>query len=119
RTSYTPGTPSWVDLAASDIEGAKTFYGDLFGWTYDESGPEYGNYNTALRNGKKVAGLMPKMTDEIPSMWTSYIDTDDIEMLAGKIEDAGGSLLVKPMEVGDQGSMMVALDPTGATIIEP
>ena len=36
RTSYAPGTPSWVDLQTSDPAGAKTFYAALFGWDYDD-----------------------------------------------------------------------------------
>ena len=45
RTQYTPGTFSWVDLATTDPDAAKSFYGALFGWKsrgraqqYDESG---------------------------------------------------------------------------------
>ncbi len=34
RTEHAPGTFSWVDLATSDREGAKSFYGGLFGWDY-------------------------------------------------------------------------------------
>jgi uncharacterized protein len=36
RTSYTPGTFSWVDLQTDDLEGAKAFYSTLFGWQYDD-----------------------------------------------------------------------------------
>ena len=32
-TEYVPGTPCWVDLGTTDLEGAKSFYGDLFGWS--------------------------------------------------------------------------------------
>ena len=32
RTSYEPGTPSWVDLSTPDPAAAKRFYGELFGW---------------------------------------------------------------------------------------
>src|SRR3954469_3445443 len=31
RQSYEPGTFSWVDLSTPDGEGAKAFYGGLFG----------------------------------------------------------------------------------------
>jgi predicted enzyme related to lactoylglutathione lyase len=34
RTSYTQGTPNWVDLPTSDQAAAKAFYAGLFGWTY-------------------------------------------------------------------------------------
>ena len=36
RTSYEPGTPSWVDLTTPDPAGAKIFYGELFGWTTED-----------------------------------------------------------------------------------
>ncbi|HYT25105.1 MAG TPA: VOC family protein, partial [Actinomycetota bacterium] len=41
--SYAPGTPSWVDLMTSDPEGARAFYGELFGWEFEIGGPETGN----------------------------------------------------------------------------
>jgi predicted enzyme related to lactoylglutathione lyase len=31
RTSYTQGTPNWVDLLTTDPDAAKSFYGQLFG----------------------------------------------------------------------------------------
>ena len=36
RTSYPPGTFSWVDLQTTDQDAAKSFYADLLGWEYDE-----------------------------------------------------------------------------------
>ena len=35
RTSYAPGTPSWVDMGSPDPAAAAAFYGALFGWTVD------------------------------------------------------------------------------------
>ena len=32
RTSYEPGTFSWIELHTSDVEAAKSFYGRVFGW---------------------------------------------------------------------------------------
>ncbi len=34
KESYAQGTPSWVDLATTDIDGAKEFYGELLGWEF-------------------------------------------------------------------------------------
>ena len=36
RTSYKPGTPSFVDLSTTDVAAAKDFYAGLFGWTYED-----------------------------------------------------------------------------------
>ena len=35
RTEYAPGTFCWTDLGTTDVDGAKAFYGDLFGWTFE------------------------------------------------------------------------------------
>ena len=61
RTGYAPGTPSWVDLTATDLDPALKFYGDLFGWEFEDAGEEAGHYNQALVRGKRVAGLGPAM----------------------------------------------------------
>ncbi len=34
RTSYEAGTFSWVELATTDPDDAKRFYGGLFGWDF-------------------------------------------------------------------------------------
>ncbi len=36
RTKYSPGTFSWADLSTTDQDGAKQFYGGLFGWDADD-----------------------------------------------------------------------------------
>ena len=37
RSSYTPGTFSWAELATPDQEDAKRFYGGLFGWEMEDN----------------------------------------------------------------------------------
>ena len=44
RTSYEPGTPSWVDLASPDLAASVSFYSTLFGWEAEDQGPESGHY---------------------------------------------------------------------------
>ena len=34
--NYKPGTFCWVELATSDGEAAKSFYTQLFGWTFED-----------------------------------------------------------------------------------
>ena len=52
------GAPCWIDLYSSDTDKAKEFYGQLLGWTTEESAPEFGGYFTFLKDGKHVAGCM-------------------------------------------------------------
>ena len=59
RTSYLPGTPSWVDIGAPDPVAAGEFYAAIFGWTVEAGPPEAGGYTMALLRGLPVAGIGP------------------------------------------------------------
>jgi predicted enzyme related to lactoylglutathione lyase len=113
-TSYSEGVPCWVDLAATDVESAKQFYTALFGWDFLDAGPDSGGYWLAALRGKQVAGIGPTQSPDQPSAWTTYLWTDDVDATAKLIADAGGSLLVEPMDVSDHGRMAIAADATGA-----
>ncbi|MFJ9152247.1 VOC family protein [Streptomyces sp. NPDC102270] len=108
------GTPCWADAMFSDVEGAKSFYGDVLGWTFGESSSEYGNYTQAYSDGKAVAAVVPPMPgQEGHSQWCLYLASPDAAATAGKIRDNGGEVLMEPMQVGDFGTMCLARDPSG------
>ncbi|MET9731962.1 VOC family protein [Streptomyces sp. NPDC006458] len=108
------GTPCWVDAMFTDLEGAKSFYGDVLGWTFGESSSEYGNYTQAYAAGKAVAAVVPPMPgQEGVSQWCLYIASPDAAATATKIRDNGGEVLMGPMQVGDFGTMLLARDPSG------
>jgi len=116
RTSYTPGTPCWVDLSTPDVEAAATFYGALFGWEVPElpNSAEMGGYRRAKKNGKDVAGVMPLMEEGQPTAWGTHVSVTDAEATMDAVRGAGGQVLVEPMEIADYGKMSVFVDPTGA-----
>ncbi|WP_392841294.1 VOC family protein [Streptomyces sp. LN500] len=108
------GTPCWADAMFTDLEGAKSFYGDVLGWTFGESSSEFGNYTQAYANGKAVAAVVPPMPgQEGQSAWCLYLASPDAAATAAKIRDNGGEVLMEPMQVGDFGSMALARDPGG------
>jgi predicted enzyme related to lactoylglutathione lyase len=114
----TTNKPAWVDLATTDAEAARDFYSKLFGWSLEVSeDPQYGGYATAKLGGKSVAGIGPKQRgDQSPAAWSLYIGSEDVDELATKVQDAGGSVIAQPFDVGDQGRMAVFADPSGAFI---
>ncbi|MCW2989365.1 MAG: Glyoxalase/bleomycin resistance protein/dioxygenase [Solirubrobacterales bacterium] len=116
RTSYTPGTPCWVELGTPDVEATAAFYGDLFGWEIPElpNSAELGGYRRAKKNGKDVAGVAPLMPEGQPPAWTSYISVEDADATAAAVKEAGGSVIAEPMDVMDLGRMAIFADPTGA-----
>jgi predicted enzyme related to lactoylglutathione lyase len=116
-TPFTAGTPCWVDLLSSDTAKSEAFYGELFGWTFDSSGPEFGGYITARSDGHAVAGLMGRTPEaQAPDGWSTYISTDDIEATISAATAAGGQVALPTMVVGDLGSMAYLIDPAGAMV---
>ncbi|KMS73913.1 hydrolase [Streptomyces viridochromogenes] len=108
------GTPVWADAMFTDIEGAKSFYGDVLGWTFGEESSEYGNYTQANANGKAAAAVVPPMPgQEGQSQWCLYFASPDAAATAARIRENGGEVLMEPMAVGDFGSMCLARDPGG------
>lgn len=113
-TTYAPGTPAWADLATTDPHGARDFYGELFGWEFDVGPEESGRYTMCRLGGHNVAGMVGKPVENMPTAWTTYIATHDADVVAQRIGDHGGNVFMGPMDVLDQGRLVVATDPTGA-----
>jgi predicted enzyme related to lactoylglutathione lyase len=109
--------PAWIDLSSSDAAASREFYSKLFGWEIEVNpDPQYGGYGMAKVEGKDVAGIGPKQSEQAPTAWSLYIGTPDVEDLARKVQSAGGTVIAPPFDVGDQGRMAVFQDPTGAFI---
>jgi uncharacterized protein len=115
-TDYAPGTPSWVELSSPDTDAAAAFYGDLMGWSATEPGPveETGGYRMFQQGDQRVAGLMGHMQEGQPTIWATYVSVADADDTAAKVKDAGGNVMVEPMDVMDIGRMAFFVDPTGA-----
>ncbi|MEU7552932.1 VOC family protein [Streptomyces sp. NPDC044571] len=112
---FPEGAPCWVDAMFKDVEGAKSFYGEVLGWTFGDASSEYGNYTQAYSDGKAVAAVVPPMPGgDAPSQWCLYFASPDAEATAEKIKSAGGQLMMEPMQVGSFGTMVLAKEPSGA-----
>ncbi|HEX4307834.1 MAG TPA: VOC family protein [Solirubrobacterales bacterium] len=118
RTTYEPGTPCWVELAGiPDFDAAEAFYRELLGWEIpeQENSAQLGGYRRAKANGRDVAGASPVMQDGQPCEWNTYVSVDDADATLAKVRDAGGTVVVEPMDVMGMGKMAIFNDPTGAT----
>jgi len=116
---YKPGTFCWVELGTSNSEAAKSFYTNLFGWSYVDNpvGPDM-VYTMLKLDGKDVGALYqlsPEMTAEgIPPNWLSYVSVASADETANKAKAEGATLLKGPFDVFTVGRMAVVQDPTGA-----
>src|SRR5215218_8940614 len=117
RTSYPPGTFSWVDLQTSDQEAAKSFYSDLLGWEYEDVPIGDGaSYSMAKLQGHSVAAIGPLQGEEMPSHWNCYVTVADADASAARAKELGATLLAEPFDVFDAGRMAAFADPQGAVL---
>jgi predicted enzyme related to lactoylglutathione lyase len=114
-TRYENGVPSWVDIGTHDLSAGVRFYCDLFGWDGQDMGGEAGHYTIVTKDGKQVAAISPAQ-DPGPPRWTTYVNVDDVDGAAAKVEPAGGKVIVAPMDVMAAGRMAIFTDSTGAFI---
>jgi predicted enzyme related to lactoylglutathione lyase len=111
---FAPGAPNWIDLGTTDVKGAAEFYGALFGWTFEDLGPDAGGYGMLKLDGKEVAGIGPATDPARGTSWAIYFASADVAGTARKVEEHGGKVIVEPMPVFEHGSMAVFTDPHGA-----
>jgi predicted enzyme related to lactoylglutathione lyase len=114
-TSYEHGVPSWVDIGLPDLAAGVQFYRDLFGWDVQDMGEEAGHY-TMVSKGGKLIGALSMAQDPGPPHWTTYINVDDVDEITKRVESAGGTVVVPPMDVMTAGRMAIFSDTTGAFI---
>jgi predicted enzyme related to lactoylglutathione lyase len=121
RTSYTQGTPNWVDLQTPSQDAAKAFYSGLFGWTYDDQPmPDGRVYSMAMLGEHPVAAIAPQPPEMAaagaPPMWNTYLAVDSVDDAAARAEAAGGKVAMAPFDVMDAGRMAFVMDPSGAPV---
>jgi predicted enzyme related to lactoylglutathione lyase len=109
----------WNELLTNDVEAAKTFYGEIMGWTYDEmTGPE-GAYYVAFKSNNPVCAIAPMpaaAAADTPAHWFSYIEIDQLDASIASAKAAGATVLRDPLDLQDVGRIAIVQDPTGAVV---
>lgn len=115
QRTYPHGVPCWVDTEQRDLDAACRFYGGLFGWTFEDAMPAdaAGSYLIASLDGQDVAAIAPA-TGDAAADWNTYVAVDDADACAAAVTDAGGRVLVEPVDAGPGGRLAACADPRSA-----
>lgn len=115
-----PGAFSWCELMTTDVDAAKQFYGQLFGWQMDDQPlPEMNMTYTVVKVGDRgVGGIMPMppQTSAPYPCWNSYVTVEDVDASTQLAEQLGAKVLVPPADIPDTGRFSLIQDPQGAAI---
>lgn len=122
EVKFDEGTFCWLDLSTTDLNGAKKFYGGLFGWTFKDipMGNDGEVYAIASIKGNDICGLS-KATQDGPGAqgrthWNSYVSVHNVDQIFGRAKELKAKALMPPADVMNAGRMAIVQDPTGAPI---
>lgn len=106
-----PGAFVWNELATSDLDAAKAFYMNVFGWGLD---PEGSSEGAAIftNNGDVVCGAHTLGEGEFPA-WSIWFAVEDCDASAAKVKELGGAVYMEPNDMSFGRGAVVA-DPAGA-----
>jgi predicted enzyme related to lactoylglutathione lyase len=115
---FSPDQPqrvSWNELSTADPVAARTFYGELFGWTSDDFMPmgEYGEYRFFDHGSLRIGAVSGMMPDGHPG-WRYYIRVPSISKAVEAVKAGGGTITLEPMEVPGGDTIVIGNDPQGA-----
>jgi hypothetical protein len=116
ESSAPEGVFGWDELLTDDIEAAKSFYSEVFGWTASDMDMGEGQSYTIFNSGdQQRAGAMGKPPGtEAATRWMPYILCPDVDAKAAKAKELGARIDLEPVDVPTVGRLAILADPTGA-----
>ena len=81
----------YVEFPAKDLEVAKAFFGEVFGWSFTDYGPEYTSFSDAGLNGGFFKSDLVVSTESGSALVVLY--SKDLEGTLEKVLAGGGSLV--------------------------
>lgn len=102
---------NWFEIPADDLERAKRFYTELFGWTIEEFPVPFRKDFLLIRTAdlNAIFGGLTKREDQSHTM-VNYISVSCTEKYIDKIESLGGKVLVPKTAVPGMGYFAVCQD---------
>ena len=101
---------NYLEFPSKDLTVTKRFFSEVFGWEFEDFGPEY----TAIHNAGLDGGFFK--SDQVASTENGsvlvVIYSSDLEGTQSKIETSGGNI-IKPIFPFPGGRRFHFCDPTG------
>ncbi len=110
------GSFTWTELDTRDVEGAKAFYGAVFGWGAEASTGGGMPYTEFKLGEESISGMMdmpPGVPEQVPAYWLVYLQVADVDASVVKAQELGASVTA-PATDFPGGRFAVLSDPQGA-----
>ncbi|QDT96448.1 VOC family protein [Gimesia aquarii] len=101
---------NYVEFPAKDIPATKSFFTTVFGWTFEDFGPDYTAFSNEGIDGGFFRSDLKVSTNNGSALIVFY--SKELEQTLAKIENAGGSI-IKPIFSFPGGRRFHFGDPNG------
>lgn len=99
----------YLEIVTPDAESARGFYGQAYGWHFEDSAPELGNaFVAALPNGSLCGIRAPMHDQELPTVRT-YVRVANVESSIQKAVELGATVALGPTEIAGRGIIAIFL----------
>ena len=82
---------NYIEFPAKDIQAVKSFFSDVFGWTFVDYGPDYAAFSNEGVDGGFFKSELSSNTSNGSALTVFY--SDNLEATKTKIENAGGVIV--------------------------
>jgi predicted enzyme related to lactoylglutathione lyase len=116
-TEHHPGKVVWADLVTPDLASAQSFYGSLFGWTFQQVHAGKSDYAVVLAGGRPIGGILqrPVPTGEHRQpAWLTFLAVKDVDAAVRVALSHGAKSVSEPKTYARRGRQAVLTDPEGA-----
>jgi predicted enzyme related to lactoylglutathione lyase len=96
-TTHTHHAIDYIEIPVTDLARAKRFYGEAFGWTFNDYGDQYVGIRRADDPGVEAGGFRPVDAVE-PGGVLVILYSEDLEESVAKVRAAGGEITAEPFE---------------------
>jgi predicted enzyme related to lactoylglutathione lyase len=110
------GQISHVEFPADDIDRARRFYSELFGWELGEM-PQFPNYLLFTMGAiERAGGAIGLRGQSVGDKVRLYVEADSIDDMLAKVPGLGGKVVTGRTEITGQGHYAVIEDSEGSEL---
>lgn len=123
----TPGSLMWTELWTPSAEGAKDFYGALFGWEFNDISLGAGQVYSTIRPAEQgedryFGGIMGVSAENLEQTggaadWHPVFHVADCDAAVAEVRAAGGQVYMGPEDTPGVGRLAACADPFFAGFI--
>lgn len=105
---------TWFEIHATDVDRSRTFYGDVFGWTFQSAAPGYDMIG--LGESAPIGGGITQVRPGGGPMTVFNVQVDDVAAACEAVGRAGGSVVMPAQTTDDGLDFAYVADPDGSVV---